>query len=191
VSPRAGLDAESVVGAAARLADAEGLETVTFTRLAAELGVRAPSLYAHIDGIPDLRSRLAARGRRELIAALQAAAAGRAGRDALAAIADAYRGYALAHPGTYMAMQRAPDPNDEDATASSDALVEVVLAVLRAYGLSGDAAIHAARAVRSALHGFVTLESNDGFGLPLALEESYRRLLIILDRGLAAAEQAA
>jgi hypothetical protein len=159
--------------------------------LAAELGVRAPSLYAHIDGIPDLRSRLAARGRRELIAALQAAAAGRAGRDALAAIADAYRGYALAHPGTYMAMQRAPDPNDEDATASSDALVEVVLAVLRAYGLSGDAAIHAARAVRSALHGFVTLESNDGFGLPLALEESYRRLLIILDRGLAAAEQAA
>lgn len=191
MSPRVGLDAESVVGAAARLADTEGLEAVTFTRLAAELGVRAPSLYAHIDGIPDLRSRLAARGRRELTAALQAAAAGRAGSDALAAIADAYRGYALAHPGTYMAMQRAPDPNDDEATASSDALVEVVLAVLRAYGLSGDAAIHAARAVRSALHGFVTLESNEGFGLPLALEESYRRLLMILDRGLAAVEQAA
>jgi AcrR family transcriptional regulator len=191
VTPRAGLDSERVVSAAARLADAEGLEAVTFTRLAAELGVRAPSLYAHVDGIPDLRSRLAARGIRELTAALQAAAAGRAGGDALAAIADAYRGYALAHPGSYMAMQRAPDPSDAAATASSDALVEVVLAVLRAYGLSGDAAIHAARAVRSALHGFVTLESNQGFGLPLALEESYRRLLIILDRGLAAVEEAA
>jgi AcrR family transcriptional regulator len=186
-----GLDAESVVSAAARLADAEGLEAVTFTRLAAELGVRAPSLYAHVDGIPDLRSRLAARGVRELTAALQAAAAGRAGSDALAALADAYRAYALAHPGSYMAMQRPPDPSDATATASSDALVEVVLAVLRAYGLSGDSAIHAARAVRSALHGFVTLESNEGFGLPLALEESYRRLLIILDRGLAAVEQAA
>jgi hypothetical protein len=90
-----------------------------------------------------------------------------------------------------MAMQRPPDPRDATATASSDALVEVVLAVLRAYGLSGDSAIHAARAVRSALHGFVTLESNEGFGLPLALEESYRRLLIILDRGLAAVEHAA
>jgi AcrR family transcriptional regulator len=191
VTPRAGLDAESVVSAAARLADAEGLEAVTFTRLAAELGVRAPSLYAHVDGIPDLRSRLAARGVRELTAALQAAAAGRAGSDALAAVADAYRAYALAHPGSYMAMQRPPDPRDATATASSDALVEVVLAVLRAYGLSGDSAIHAARAVRSALHGFVTLESNEGFGLPLALEESYRRLLIILDRGLAAVEHAA
>jgi AcrR family transcriptional regulator len=191
VTPRARLDAETVVTAAARLADAEGLEAVTFTRLASELGVRAPSLYAHVDGLPDLRSRLAARGSRELTAALQTAAAGRAGPDALAAVAGAYRAYALAHPGSYMAMQRAPGASEVEANAASAALLDVVLAVLRAYGLSGDAAIHAARAVRSALHGFVTLETSDGFGYPLALEESYRRLLTILDRGLAAGEQAA
>lgn len=188
---RARLDAEGVVNAAARLADAEGLEAVTLTRLAAELGVRAPSLYTHVNGIPDLRSRLAARGARELTAALQSAAAGRAGSDALAAVADAYRAYALAHPGSYMAMQRAPSLNDRSAGAAGPALIEVVLAVLRAYGLSGDAAIHAARAVRSALHGFVTLETNDGFGYPLALEDSYRRLLTILDHGLTAGERAA
>jgi AcrR family transcriptional regulator len=191
VTPRQRLDAGGVVSAAARLADAEGLEAVTFTRLAAELGVRAPSLYAHLDGIPDLRSRLAARGAHELATALQAAAAGRAGSEALVAVADAYRTYALAHPGLYMAIQRAPGPGYAAAGAAGEALVEVVLAVLRAYGLSGDAAIHAARAVRSALHGFVTLESSDGFGYPLAVEDSYRRLLTILDRGLAASEQAA
>ncbi len=188
MTPRARLDADAVVSAAARLADHEGLEAATFTRLAAELGVRAPSLYAHIDGIPDLRSRLAVRGSQELASQLQAAAAGRAGSEALIAVADAYRAYALAHPGLYMAMQRAPSPGYAAAGAAGEALVGVVLAVLRAYGLSGDAAIHAARAVRSALHGFVTLEASDGFGYPLALEESYRQLLAILDRGLAASE---
>ena len=187
MTPRARLDAEGVVSAAARLADAEGLEAATLTRLATELDVRAPSLYAHVDGIPDLRARLAARGARELAAALQEAAAGRAGSEALTAVAQAYRDYALAHPGSYMAMQRAPRRDDAAARDASSAPVDVLLAVLRAYGLTGDSGIHAARAVRSALHGFVTLECNEGFGYPLALAESYHRLVTILDRGLAAA----
>ena len=89
--PRAGLDADAVVAAAAELADADGLEAVTLARLASRLGVRAPSLYAHVDGLADLRRRIAARGALELAAELQAAAAGRAGADALLAIANAYR----------------------------------------------------------------------------------------------------
>ncbi|MGI8712393.1 MAG: TetR family transcriptional regulator, partial [Solirubrobacteraceae bacterium] len=55
--PRAGLDAEAVVTAAARLADAEGLECLTLARLAQRLGVRSPSLYAHVDGLEELRAR--------------------------------------------------------------------------------------------------------------------------------------
>jgi AcrR family transcriptional regulator len=190
MTPRARLDTEGVVAAAARLADNEGLEAVSLTRLATELGIRAPSLYAHLNGVTDLRARLAARGARELAAELQAAATGRAGTEALKAMADAYRAYALNHRGLYMAIQGA-DNNDGDAsTAARATLLDVVLAVLRAYGLTGDAAIHAARAVRSALHGFVALETSEGFGYPLALEESYRRLLAILDRGLASAAAA-
>ena len=98
--PRAGLDADAVVGAAAALADAEGLEGLTLARLASGLGVRAPSLYAHVGGLDDLKRRLGARGARDLAAALGSAAAGRAGRDALAAGAAASRDYARAHPGT-------------------------------------------------------------------------------------------
>src|ERR1700751_4684481 len=105
--PRAGLDTDAVVDAAARLADADGLESVTLARLAAELGVRAPSLYAHVDGLEDLRRRLGARGARELADALGRAAAGRAGTEALVAVADAYRAYARAHPGSYAALQQA------------------------------------------------------------------------------------
>jgi AcrR family transcriptional regulator len=182
--PRAGLDPEAVVSAAAALADAEGLSALTLARLADGLGVRAPSLYAHVEGLDDLRRRLAARGTRELAVALQAAAAGRARGEALAAIASAYRAYARGHPGTYAALQRAPDVEDDEAATQ---LVGVVLAVLRGYGLEGEDAIHGTRIVRAALHGFVTLEASEGFGIPLRLDETFARLVETLDRGLSPA----
>ena len=181
---RAGLSADALVEAAATLADREGLEAVTIARLAADAGVRSPSLYAHVGGLDDLHRRLANRGRRELGAALREAATGRAGGDALRAVAAAQRDYARRHPGTYVAAQRAPDRDDPEAVAVAADAVDVLVAVLAGYGLSGDDAIHAVRAVRSALHGFALLETDGGFGLELDLDESFERLVDMLDRGL-------
>jgi AcrR family transcriptional regulator len=181
---RAGLSPDAVVAAAAALADREGLEAVTLARLAADAGVRAPSLYAHVNGLDDVRRRLAIRGARELAAALREAATGRAGADALRAIAAAHRAYAREHPGTYLAAQRAPAPGDGEAHAVAGEAVEVLRAVLAGYGLEGDDAIHAARAVRSALHGFAALEGGGGFGIKLDVDESFARLVDVLDSGL-------
>lgn len=181
---RAGLDTDAVVAAAERNADAEGLESLTLAGLAAELGVRPPSLYAHVDGLDDLKRRIAVRGTRELTSRLQAAAAGRAGADALRTVAHAYRGYALEHPGAYAALQRAPAPGDVEAETAAAEVVGVVVAVLRGYDIEGDDAVHAVRIVRSALHGFVALETGGGFALPLDLDESFERLLDVLDAGL-------
>jgi AcrR family transcriptional regulator len=180
--PRAGLDAETVVAAAAALADEDGLARLTLARLAAGLGIRTPSLYAHVDGLGDLRARLGARGARELAAQLQAAAAGRSGADALRAVAAAYRAYAHVHPGTYTAMQVAYE-REENQTAGR-AVVGVILAVLDGYGVDGDRAIHDVRAIRSALHGFVSLEREGGFGMALSRDESYATLVEMIDAGL-------
>ena len=180
--PRAGLDAEAVVTAAAALADEQGLAQLTLARLAAALGIRPPSLYPHVDGLADLRARLGARGAWEMAAALQAAAGGRAGADALRAVADAYRAYAHAHPGTYTASQVAIDREENQAAGA--VAVGVFLAVLNGYGITGDAAIHAVRAVRSALHGFVALEREGGFGIALSVDESFATLVRMLDAGL-------
>jgi AcrR family transcriptional regulator len=176
---RAGLDPNTVVTAAAELADADGLGELTLARLAQRLGVRPPSLYAHVDGLEDVRVRLAERGALELAAAVRTAATGRARGDALAAVADAYRAYAREHPGTYAALQVG---KSEAATE----VVDVVAAVLRGYGLDGDDAIHGVRIVRAALHGFVVLETGGGFGMPLDLDETFSRLLATLDGGIAA-----
>jgi AcrR family transcriptional regulator len=182
---RARLDATAVVDAAAALADAEGLQALTLSRLAAELGVRSPSLYAHVDGLEDLRRRLGTRGARELAAVLSRAAAGRAGGDALAGVAHAYLAYGREHPGSYAAAQRARElQDDDDARAAAGAVADVVLAVLRGYDLHGDDAVHAARVIRVALHGFVALEAEGGFAIALPLDATFERLIETLDKGL-------
>jgi AcrR family transcriptional regulator len=184
--PRAGLDSEAVVAAAAEMADRSGLEAVTLAALADRLGIRAPSLYAHVTSLADLRRRLRARAAGELAAAVAVAAAGRARGDALRAIASTYRDYAHVHPGLYAALQRAPDdPAGVDADAARR-LVDVFVAVIAGYGLEGDDAIHAVRIVRAALHGFVSLEQLGGFAIELSLDETFDRLVGMLDLGLRA-----
>ena len=182
--PRAGLSTAAVVAAAAEIADAEGLDRLTLARVAAAAGVRTPSLYNHVESLDDVRRGVALLALRGLADALRDAAVGRAGDDALAAMADAYRAYARRHPGRYAATQRAPAEGDEEMRAAAKGAVDVVLAILRGYGLEGDDAIHAARAVRSALHGFVALETGGGFGIPVDLDESYARMVRALARGL-------
>ena len=146
--------------------------------------MRAPSLYAHVAGLGDLRARIAARGAEQLAERLQAAVAGRSGEAALRSLAGAYRDYAREHPGAYAALQRSTG-SDALASQAGERTVGVVLAVLAGYGLEGEEALHATRAIRSALHGFVLLEAGAGFGLPLDVDESFAVLVGVLDRGLA------
>ena len=183
--PRAGLSAAAVAAAAADLADADGLDALTLARVAQAVGVRTPSLYNHVGGLDDVRRRIALGALRDLGDALRDAAVGRAGDAALTAMARAYRAYARAHPGRYAATQRAAAlAEDAELRAAASRSVDVVLAILRGYGLEGHEAIHAARAVRSALHGFVALETGGGFGMPVDLDESFDRMVAALARGL-------
>ncbi len=177
MSPRAGLDRGTVVREAAALADAEGLEALTLARLAGQLGIRPPSLYNHVAGLEDLRRELALLGLRELTERLGRAAVGLAGEEAVGALANAYRAYALQRPGIYAASLRAPDPQDPDWQAAGERVVAIVLASFAGFGLRADDALHGVRGLRSALHGFVGLEAAGGFGLPLDLDESFQRLI--------------
>jgi AcrR family transcriptional regulator len=182
--PRAGLNPAVVVAAAADLADANGLDAVTLAAVAGAVGVRTPSLYNHVGGLDDVRRGVALTALREIGDALRDAAVGRAGDDALTAMAHAYRAYAREHPGRYAATQHAPADDDAELSAAGARAVDVLLAILRGYDLEGDAAIHAARAVRSALHGFVALEAGGGFGIQVDLDESFDRMVAALARGL-------
>lgn len=184
MAPRPGLTRQRLVEAAAALVDEQGPEGLALAPLAKRFGVRTPSLYNHVRSLADLRHALTLQGLADLDAALGRAAAGRAGRDALVAVAHAYRAYARAHPGRYAMTLPAPGGEDAAHEEAAARVLGTVLAVLTGYGLDGEDAIDATRVVRSALHGFVALEVAGGFGLPQDVDRSYHRLVAALDAAL-------
>ena len=178
--PKAGLDHAAVVQAAATLADTAGIGQLTLADLAGRLGVRTPSLYNHVAGLPGLRRDLALLGTRELVARLSRSAIGKSGDAAVQALCQAYRAFVNERPGLYAATVRSgllTDQPDPELNAAQRDAVDIVLMVLSAYQLSGADAIHAARGLRSIVHGFATLEASDGFGIPLDLDISFQQLV--------------
>ncbi|MFF9394350.1 TetR/AcrR family transcriptional regulator [Streptomyces griseoluteus] len=181
---RAGITADRLVAAAAELADEAGFEHVTLSALARRFGVKDASLYSHVRNLDDLRTRLALYAGGELIDRIAAAVAGRAGRDALTAFADAYRAYALEHPGRYAATQIRID---QSLVADSPALrrtAEITYGMLRAYGLSEPDLTDAVRLLRSTFHGYCVLESAGGFGAGRAVDASWEKGVEALHRAL-------
>jgi AcrR family transcriptional regulator len=167
VVARAGLTPERVAVAGADLADEIGFEAVTISLLARRLAVKTPSIYSHVDGSDDLRVRIAAVALEESAVLVEAAVAGRIGREAVAAYADAWRAFAHAHPGRYAATrQPIPRAGGEAATAALAAgrrHAELMRTALAPYRLTDPAETHAIRMLGSLVHGYVSLELAGAF----------------------------
>lgn len=56
--PRAGVDADKIVETAAKIVDERGLDSVSLKAISSQLNVSSPSLYKHIDGLPELKEKI-------------------------------------------------------------------------------------------------------------------------------------
>jgi hypothetical protein len=110
---------------------------------------------------------------------------GKAGDEAVLAMAHAYRAFVHEHPGLYAATVQAAAPTDTALATAQTEVVEIAMRALSAYHMTREDAIHAVRILRSIVHGFTTLERGGGFGLPVDLNETFERLLRIFLHGLA------
>lgn len=182
--PRARLSRQAIVEAAAGLADRVGWENVTLATLADELGVRSPSLYNHIDGLSGLRSLMTLHAVQQLTDVLTEAIDGRTGEKVVVELCQAYREWARKRPGLYFGVVATAEDDDAQVQAAATRVVELVAGVVSTLGPRGHDAIHAVRAIRSALHGFVTLELAGGFGIPLDVDASFDYLVDNLIAGL-------
>ncbi|MEU1340903.1 TetR-like C-terminal domain-containing protein [Streptomyces sp. NPDC005827] len=173
---RAGITVDRLVEAAAELADEAGFEQVTLSALARRFGVKDASLYSHVRNLDELRHRLALLAGGEMIDRIATAVAGRSGKDALAAYADAYRAYALAHPGRYAATQIRVDPALVDpGNPAMRRTVEITYGMLRGYGLHEPDLTDAVRLLRATFHGYCALEAGGGFNAPRDVRASWDR----------------
>lgn len=178
---RAGLTADRLTRAGADLADEVGFDEVTVSELARRFDVKVASLYSHVKNSHDLKTRIALLALQELADRAAEALAGRAGKDALTALANVYRDYARAHPGRATAARMPLDP----ATAAASAGVRqarMTRAILRGYDLSEPDETHAVRLLGSVFHGYVSLEMADGFSHSAPdSDQSWIRILDALD----------
>jgi AcrR family transcriptional regulator len=170
------LTTASVVDAALQLVDEQGVDGLTLAAVASRTGVATPSLYKHVASLAELRGQIGVRVLEEMTARFTEAVLGLAGDEAVTALMHAYRAYVTERPKRYGAVPMDP-LHDELQREAGTKLMEVMLATLRGYGLEGSAAIHAARRLRVIVHGFASIESSGGFGLPEGLDDTYDQLV--------------
>ncbi|RSS66713.1 TetR/AcrR family transcriptional regulator [Streptomyces sp. WAC06614] len=181
MAARAGLTADRLVRAGAELADEIGFGQVTLSELARRFDVKVASLYSHLRNSHDLKTRIALSCLAELADRAAEALAGRSGKDALRAHADALRDYARQHPGRYAATQY---PLDRDTALASAGVryARLTRAVLRGYDLPEPEQTHAVRMLGGLFHGYVGLETAGGFSHSAPdSQESWERIIDALD----------
>ncbi|MET7332085.1 WHG domain-containing protein [Nonomuraea sp. NPDC005650] len=181
---RAGLTADRVTEAAADLADEVGFDSITVSALARRFGVADASLYSHVKNLKDLRVRVAIVAARELADRLADATSGRAGKESLAGFASAWREFARTRPGRYQATQLPLDPAVVAESAGHLRIMSITYAHLSAYGLPEPDLTDAIRLLRSTYQGFFSLEASSGFNHPRDLQDTWTKILDVLDVAL-------
>jgi AcrR family transcriptional regulator len=162
LSPRA----QEIVHAARELLEEEGSDALSMRRLAARLGIQAPSIYKHLPDKRALENALVSEGFAQVSVELDAALEGT--DDSLEALGVAYRAFARRHPHLYRLMtERELDranlaPGVEDRAARP---------LLQALGHDQDLA----RAAFAFAHGMTILELNGRFPPDADLDAAWRR----------------
>lgn len=136
--------------AAIKLADRDGIESVTMRRLGKELGVEAMSLYNHVANKDDILEGIAD----AVMAEIDHPPAGTKWKAALRSNAISVRDLLVRHPwASSLKSRRMPGP----ATLAQN---EWVLRTLREAGFSEDVTYHAYHILESYILGFAVQEIN-------------------------------
>ena len=158
--------AREVVAAARLILERSGPDGLSMRAIAAELGIRAPSLYKHVADKETLEVALIADALAEIGDVFEDAVAGSDER--LAAVGAAYRSWALAHPHLYRLMMDRALPRERLAPGLEDRAAATLVA-------AADGDPDAARAAFAFAHGMVVLELNSRFPPDADLDAAWKR----------------
>lgn len=170
---KAKISKQIIVDTAVLLADRDGFYNITLKDIAEYLEIKTPSLYNHIDGMGELYDSMAQEGLKQLLSALTESVIGFSGRDALTSMGAAYIRFATSAPSLYYAAQRVPIWKNEATKELAESVVGLIIKLIAVYEFTEEQNIHIVRALRSYLHGFALLKSQDSFGMPVDIDRSF------------------
>lgn len=189
---RKGLNRELIVETAARLVEQTGRRGVSVRELAEALDVKPASLYNHIAGMDDVMSQVGLWAVERRTAAQLAAIEGKSRLEALLALADTYRAFAMEHrelDRVIMGLQRNYSPVLPQA---SQEILLPIRRVLTGYALSEKQQLHWCRALRAVMHGFCFHEHIGAFhASELPVEDSYHAAIRAIHQGMVQEESSA
>jgi hypothetical protein len=165
----------------------EILSTSWVSKLATDLATEIETCTGEKPAtLEEVRCFLAVKGFRELFRRLQEARAGRAGHEALKAVAHAMRGYALERPGLSAAAFRTPMANSQEWCEIYAQLRDFMMTIFAECGLGGAAAETALHILRSLVRGFVLHEIMNSFLCTHSYEDSFEAAIQVFSAGLPA-----
>lgn len=157
---------DDILDAARLILEKEGPDALTMRRLAADVGMQAPSLYKHVADKDALATELVAIGLREMGEVLHAAVAKPGRRGAVTALLAAYRQHAVANPNMYRLATSGPLQRDLLPAGLEDWAGEPFLVAV------GDPV--RAQALWSMAHGMVILEIDGRYPAGSDLDATWR-----------------
>lgn len=171
-------DLAGIIEAARRLIEQDGVESLSLSRIAAELGIKAPSLYNHIESKNDLLHAVIEHTYLNMFAAHDEAleTSGEDPSEQIMNLCRAQRRFAHANPNAYMLAYSTQNP---ELRADPDLLLNQAIAIQKIMAcISGEQnSLPALRGSLALTHGFITLELNGQFRRGGDLSETFDQII--------------
>ncbi len=187
---RKGLTKELLVDAAVELIEEQGNHAFSLNELARKLGVKTASLYNHIDNMEDLIGAVGVSVAKMIKQSELDAIKGKSRDEALFALCNAYRMFALKHVDLYKVIMGMQKDKNAFTEASCGEMIEPIMLVLSDYNITESDKMHWQRILRAIMHGFITHEYAGGFRhFPVEYSKTYQLAIETVILGLSRAEK--
>ncbi|MFL0252643.1 TetR/AcrR family transcriptional regulator [Clostridium neuense] len=171
------LTKEKIIQVTFSLADEIGLDQVTFQKIAEKLGIKYPSLYNHFNNMDDLKIKMTIYFLTKLNLEIMQRLIGKSGEAAIREFAFTYRDFAFENKTAYELFLNIKSTKNEEVYLLAKQTTDIINKILNFYVKDTTELIHKNRALRSLLHGFVSLSSFGYFQGKANLEDSFKIMI--------------
>lgn len=175
-------DRDSIIQSACEILESNGVENLSLNKVAAEFGIRAPSLYRYVASKTDLLKAVIERTFRNQFEAYESALKNTNAdpEEQLLALFHAHREFAHANPNAYILAYTTTTPELRSDPAELEQQAMVIQKIMAE--ISGqEQSLSALRGALALVHGYVMLELKEqlqrGGDLRMAFDESIRAYL--------------